>query len=84
MAVTRFKTTCSAFGCELYTRRIDSPRGIYLCPAHWPLVPKPLRQLFNKACRKAERFGGDKNCRRVHRLWGKCVKAADAAQFGIG
>lgn len=83
MAVYRFKTTCSAFGCERYTRRIDSPRGIFLCPGHWPLVSKRLRSLFNKSYRAMERDPSEKNIRRAARCWARCVKAANNAQFGI-
>ena len=82
MTVTPFKTTCAAFGCNRYTRRIGE-NGVFLCPAHWPTVPKKLRTLTNKAWRRAERYGGQKNWRRVHRLWKKCVDAANREQFGI-
>ena len=49
------------------------------------LFPKTLLITMptNKAWRRAERYGGQKNWRRVHRLWKKCVDAANRAQFGI-
>ena len=83
MTVYRYKTTCAAFGCTRFTRRIDSPRGVYLCPTHWPTVPKRLRRLMNKAFRRQDERGNLKDQARVHRLWAKCVDAANREQFGI-
>lgn len=82
MTVTPFKTTCSAFGCKRYTRTIGE-NGVYLCPGHWPLVPKKLRALQRKTSRAAQRDPSAKNCRRAWRVWNKCVERANRNMFGI-
>lgn len=82
MSVTPYKTTCSAFGCARYTRRIGK-NGLYLYPGHWPTVPKRLCDLNNRAYRNAEKDMTLKNWKRAERFWDRCVDHANRAQFGI-
>lgn len=70
------KTTCAAFGCKRWTRRIE-PGWEFLCQDHWQMVPRRLRRLHNKAKRRAERYGTPKECERAARLWAKCRAAVD-------
>ena len=86
-AMLNEKITCSAFGCKRWTRRIEGGAEIhkvYLCTDHWPMVPKRLRRLMNKAFRRQDQPNRTfKDVRRTARLWQKCVDHANRNQFGI-
>lgn len=67
------KTTCAAFGCKRWTRTL--PHGYwYLCPDHWPQVPRRLRRLVNAANKKADRYPTNRNRARTARLARKCIE----------
>ena len=82
MTVYKWKTTCSAMGCQRYTKRLPGPNYVYLCPAHWKMVPDRLKRLEGKARRRVTDTNADDHHEVWWYLWRKCVAAANK-NFGM-
>lgn len=80
------RTPCKIFGCKRTIKRFALPpqHEEWVCPKHWPTVPRSLRKLFFKARRAASKNPTPKNILRENRWWRRCVATAEAEQFGFG
>ena len=76
------RITCKVFGCERWTRKYEG--GEMICRDHWRTVPRDMRANFHKAKRSMLKKPTTKNIKRQERWWRRCIRHADAVQFGIG
>lgn len=82
MAAVHPKQTCAAFGCKRWSRKFP-PGWSFLCRDHHQSVPKALRRLHSRCLRRARKFDTPAMWKREARVWARCVKEANMAQFGF-
>jgi hypothetical protein len=74
---------CEVIGCNR-TRKRDAPYSEWLCPKHWPLVPKYMKRVLFRVHRRARRYGYNRVIVEAERrVWRRCVRAAIETSVGL-
>lgn len=76
------RISCAVPFCRRTTKRTDFEQ--WLCPDHWPLIPKVKRQVYGRYLRRWRRYGDAAYGAAANRIWRALVRTAREAAGGIG
>lgn len=71
-AAVTARLTCCIPGCRRTTAK---PFTEWICANHWRLIPKAVRQVYQRAKRR------HKDQAALYRLWGRCKRIAIERNF---